>query len=148
MRWFDLDRYELLASLSSDFSSDICEFLDTVVPGIEDGRTMRHGSFERRVLHVQYSLRTEDFEELFVQVSGDSFDERKGSSNGVRTNAQQLCQSAEKTRKRGALDLRKLELLVDVDENKVNTVLYSRKIGGGEKFVQGEIFHKLVVLVN
>jgi hypothetical protein len=127
MRRLNLDRDELLTSLTSDLSRDVGELFEGVVPGCEDGGGGSHGALEGRVGHVGEALGGEDAEELRVEVSRDGFDEGEGASDRVRG---------------------ELELLVEVGEDEENRVLDFREVGGGEELVEREVLHEDVVVVN
>ena len=127
MRRYHLDRDEPLVSLPHHFSSYIRELFDLVVPCSEGVGGLCKDTLKCIVGGIRKAVGGKDAQDLVVEVPRDSFDEWKTPPDGVG---------------------RQSELAIDVAKDEAEGFLNLVQVRRGEKLVQGEIFHQLVVVVN
>ena len=127
MRRHNLDRDEPLVSLPHHFSSYVGKFFDLVIPCSEGVGGLCKDTFKCIVWGIRKTIGGKDAQDLVVEVSRDSFDKWKTPPDRVG---------------------RQSELAIDVAEDEAERFLNLIQVRGGEKLVQGEIFHQLVIVVN
>ena len=114
MGGYNLDRDEPLLPLPSNLSGNIGKLLDVLVPGPEDTHSLTKEALKGLIWSVQQPVGCKYTNELIIEVSGDSFNEGKSSSDGVRG---------------------ELQFTVDVPENENEGFLNLIKVGGRKKLI-------------
>lgn len=116
----DLDWYEFFCTLAGNLACNVGKFLDIIIPSTEDVLRLGHQPFERFVWCVGQTVTGQDLEELVVEVARNCFYKGQSSSDWVGHSPQAV---------------------VQVVEDEVQCVLDFVELGGGEKFIEREVFH-------